>query len=425
MKINKNKKYKILMLAPLLITSFLLASFFVDPAFKVFADEAKGDEEAIGQLNDEIGQRRKEIDALQKEIDAYAAQIRAKQKEARGLQNQIAILDNQSAKTELDIESTEKRIDQTNLEIQALNIRIKTIEKEIEVQKDKVAEFLRLIDKTDQVSYLEVLLVNDSFSDFFDQIKYINDIHSDLKGNVEDLKSLTFDLEIEKGNWEAKRDIEEELKNELQEHKNELTENSVAKEFLLYQTKLTEQEYKNYSSQLQLEQQKINSDILSLEKEVRKKLEAREEQEKFSGFGPARLGWPVDPSRGITAFFHDPSYPFRYIFEHPAIDIRASQGTPIQAPESGYVARVKFAGDKSYAYVMILHNDGLSSVFGHVSAVYVSEDEYVTKGQVVAATGGAPGTIGAGNLSTGAHLHYEVRLNGIPVNPLEYLPGGY
>ena len=418
---NKNKIEKILkFLAPTLIISFFVANFFIGVNFFVLAQE--GEDERITELNDSISIKRKEIDALQKEIDAYAAQIKAKQREARGLQNQISILDNQIAKINLDIEAQEAKIEQTNLEIQSLNIQIEEVEKKIDEQKDKIAEYLRLIYKNDQISYLEVLLVNESFSDFFDQIKYTHDIHNNLKSNVDALKDLTRDLEIQKGNQEAKVELEEKLKDELQKQRNSLQEKTIAQEILYVQVRLTEQEYKNYSTQLQREQQQINSDILTLEKEVRKRLEERSAAEKFNGFGPAQLAWPISPARGITAFFHDPDYPFRYIFEHPAIDIRAYQGTPIQAPEAGYVARVKFAGDGSYAYVMLIHNDGLSTVFGHVSKVFVEEDQYVTPGQTIALTGGAPGTIGAGNLSTGPHLHFEVRFNGIPVNPLEYLP---
>ena len=71
---------------------------------------------------------------------------------------------------------------------------------------------------------------------------------------------------------------------------------------------------------------------------------------------------------------------------------------------------------------MIIHDDVYSSVYGHVSAVSVKEDEYVSQGQVIGKTGGAPRTPGAGPFSTGPHLHFEIRKNGLPVDPLNYLP---
>jgi len=417
---NKNRQsQKILVLV--LITSFVIANFFILSPLNLQAEEESSGEE-FTEINEKIEDKRREIDILQKEIDAYAEQIKAKQSEARGLRNQIAILDNQVAKINLDVESTETRIEQTNLEIQSINLQIEDIEEKITDNKEKIGRYLRLIQKADQVSYLEVILVNNSFSDFFDQLKYTEEIHSNLKGSLDKLKNNKKDFEIQKSNWEQKAELEEELKEELQAQRSSLEEKNTAQEILLVQARLTEKQYQNYQYQLQLEQQQINSEIITLEKEIRQKLEEREFKERFKDFGPARLSWPVSPDRGITAYFHDPDYPFRYIFEHPAIDIRAYQGTPIKAPEGGYVGRVKFIGDTSYSYIMIIHNDGLSTVFGHVSAVSVKEDQYVSKGQIIGLTGGMPGTIGAGKLSTGPHLHFEVRLNGIPVNPLEYLP---
>ena len=158
---NKNKDWpSFKTLALILIVGFLLANFFIVPAL------AQEEGEDISELNTRIEEREREINILQKEIDAYAEQIKAKQAEAKGLRNQIAILDNQIAKVNLDIEATQARIEQTNLEIQKINLEITELEKQITGQKKKIAEYIRLIYKTDQVSYLEVILVNESFSDF-------------------------------------------------------------------------------------------------------------------------------------------------------------------------------------------------------------------------------------------------------------------
>ena len=414
--LNKNKIVLRVSFIALTLVSLIGASFFVIPSKPAAA------EDDISGLNNQVEDRRREIDDLQKEIDAYKQKIAAKQKETRSLRNQLAIIENEVAKLGLDIQATEKKIQQTNLEIQALNIRIKRQEERIAEQKGWISEYIRLIYQQDQVSYLEVMLLNDSFSQFFDYFEQTEKIHSDLNDALGELKNSRQELENRQAELETQKATEEELKTQLTKQRDELDEKSTAQSVVLVQTKLSEQQYQNYVNQLQLEQQQINAEIFTLEKKIRTELESREKAQRFRDFGPARLAWPVDPSRGISAYFHDPDYPFRYIFEHPAIDVRVPQGTAIAAPEAGYVGKVKFAGDKSYAYIMLIHTDGISTVYGHVSGVSVKEDEFVTKGQVIGKTGGLPGSVGSGNLSTGAHLHFEVRLNGIPVNPLEYLP---
>ena len=211
---------------------------------------------------------------------------------------------------------------------------------------------------------------------------------------------------------------EEDLKKQLEEKKVALLSERENKMYIIEQTELAESNYQALLSQARQEQEQASADIFSLERKARDKLTQIEQQKiKFNDKG---FVWPV-PKNYITSYFHDPDYPFRAIFEHPAIDIRAGQGTTLRASASGYVARARDAG-MGYSYIMIIHGNGLSTVYGHVSQLSVSDDDYVTQGQVIGRTGGLPGTPGAGRLTTGPHLHFEVRLNGIPVNPLEYLP---
>ncbi len=141
----------------------------------------------------------------------------------------------------------------------------------------------------------------------------------------------------------------------------------------------------------------------------------------------------------MTAYFRDPSYPFSCkvwksssCLEHSGIDIGIPQGTPVRAAADGIVSVVNDPGfyystdgrklRSALNFVGIIHGEGISSRYLHLSKIYVSADQFVKQGDVIGLSGGLPGTAGAGGITTGAHLHFEVRVNGIPDDPLKYLP---
>jgi murein DD-endopeptidase MepM/ murein hydrolase activator NlpD len=98
---------------------------------------------------------------------------------------------------------------------------------------------------------------------------------------------------------------------------------------------------------------------------------------------------------------------------HPGIDIAADVGTQEVATDGGQVV---FAGWGSYGiYVEIDHGDGFHSIYGHMSAVLVKTGETVTQGQLI-------GLMGATGRATGVHLHFEIRYQGVPQNPIDLLP---
>lgn len=133
------------------------------------------------------------------------------------------------------------------------------------------------------------------------------------------------------------------------------------------------------------------------------------------------IRWPIEPIYGISAIFHDPEYSKFFGMEHNAIDIPALQGTVITAPADGVVESIVDNG-MGYSYLTLSHDGKYRTQYGHVSAFLVQEGQHVLQGDPIAESGGMPGTKGAGNLTTGPHLHFELITGEGHINPLKYLP---
>jgi len=116
-----------------------------------------------------------------------------------------------------------------------------------------------------------------------------------------------------------------------------------------------------------------------------------------------RLLWPLI-SRRISQYFR---------WRHTGIDIGDKKGNPIYAAENGKVERAGWTSGYGYN-VVINHGNGMKTLYGHASRLYVKAGDSVSRGQVIAA-------IGSTGWSTGPHLHFEVIVNGIKVNPLGYV----
>jgi murein DD-endopeptidase MepM/ murein hydrolase activator NlpD len=381
-------------------------------------EESDGLKQVIDTLEGAIDKKKDEIAQIKAQMAAYQRAIEAKRKEAATVEGDLALVENKIAKTELDIQSNELEAEATNLEINELNSQIQEKSLKMMRQRELIGEFIRALHKTDQRTAIDLFLTEKTLADFFNDVQYLQDSQRDLKKALDTVAALKADLEQREGEDLLKRAHLEEIRAQLETAKTELGEEKTAQVVLSDQIRVSETRYRYELAQLQKEVQNINADIAATERRLRKTLD-EERLRKISG-APGGWGWPIDPSRGITAYFHDPDYPFRHVFEHPAIDIRTPQGTPIHAPKGGYVARAKDAG-KGYSYIMLIHDGDISTVYGHVSRIVVQEDTYVEKGDIIGYTGGTPGTAGAGNLTTGPHLHLEFRVGGIPVNPLNYL----
>lgn len=378
---------------------------------------------SVRELNEKISEKKEEVENLGSKMESLEADVVAKQKRAASLKNQLAILDAEIKKTENEIEKTKKEIEVTNLEIASVELQIEEKEQEIKKQKEILVEFIRVLHEYDQKNPVEILLGYGTLSDFMDQVEYLEILQNRQQLALDKLQDLKQELEWKKIELNSKKSELEKLETKLEENKKRLNDEMSGRARLLEITQEQEIQYQSLLEKAKEEYQKVNAEIAAIQKQIQKETEEARKRKKKTYGGPIKGAvsfiWPV---RGrISAYFMDPSYYAYFGIPHYGLDIVCSQGTPLKAAADAYVARCRNAG-YGYSYIMLMHNDELATVYGHISAFNVTEGQYVKQGDIIGLSGGTPGTLGAGWLTTGAHLHLEVRVNGRPVDALNYLP---
>jgi len=326
----------------------------------------------------------------------------------------------------------------------------------LENQKQILMEYLKTIyeqengvadtiNSNDEISIAKLLLSDQPVGEQLQEIKYFQILENTGHQIFDRLQELMTGLQDEEKQVEAEKDKLGALYSRLAEEQQNLLVQRQAKANLLEQTKGEEKIYQQLMEESQRQEESVQADLATLRDNL--KFIQQKADELGNNFDPedykslfskettsvyefikstkddsdVELHWPVSPSRGISAYFHDPSYKKAFGVNHNAIDIRETQGTIIRAPADGVVYKVKDNGF-GYSYLILAHKGGLTTTYGHVSEFKVEAGEKVFAGQAIALTGGTPGSKGAGLMTTGAHLHFEVMKGGKYVDPLEYLP---
>jgi len=381
------------------VTWLMIVAVTVAGFTPAFADLLSDKTQELKKLRDQIEEQQKQLDSVRKRKTT--------------LQNQLDILDKQIKLGELQIQALSGQIDWVNADMGRINGELVAAEIQMYEKKQVLREAIKEAYTRNRSGVIEVLLGSHDLSDFISQIEYITTIEGRITNSISVLQTLNEELKGKKSELEAADKQLKELQAARALEQNSLNVQAQAKESILHDTKLTEAEYQKKIEASVLEQQKLENDIARLAAGSRRGVL---NQGKYS------LLWPI-PSRMITAGFHDDEYYGHFKLVHNAIDIATPQGTPIRAPADAYVLKVRFDGTTSYSYIMLDHGNGMVTVYGHVSGVSVTTGQFVPVGSVIGSTGATPGTVGAGWLTTGPHLHFEVWLNGQARNPLEYLAG--
>jgi murein DD-endopeptidase MepM/ murein hydrolase activator NlpD len=368
-------------------------------------------QESVEDIETEIADREARIDQIQDQMEEYRDQINALSNKTAGLLNDIALIENQIAIADLNITTAQVQIETEQLQLKIIEKRIEEETARIDRQKEMMEELLFEMHKQSRIGLLEVIFGAESFNQLFSGVEMLTSVNGDLNQTYTATAASRRRLEEDRAEQEQRVEGLEELQDELEALVVRLESSQAAKDTLVTETQSSEAQYRVLMSELRQEQQYITSQVTSLQYELEQKL-SENGGEDTSSYVAGTMSHPL-PSGILTAYFHDPSYPFRHLFEHSGIDLAAPTGTPIQAAAPGIVAWTRTG--RSYGnYAMIIHEGGFATLYAHMSAFGASTGEYVSRGQTI-------GYVGSTGFSTGPHLHFEVRLNGIPVNPYTYI----
>jgi murein DD-endopeptidase MepM/ murein hydrolase activator NlpD len=372
----------------------------------------------VEELREELQSKREGLKKAQEKIEQFKEEIQVKKQEARTLESQISLLDLNIEELELSLDRTLAEIEEAAAEIEAVEAEITLKEEEIGQQKILLGEYIRALHTLDQQSTVSVLLKYASFSEAIGEVATFSELHDRTQHTLTVIQALRNELDAKRRDLEDFRQTLEALRTRQENEQQILSAQKGSKERLLDLTNRQESQFRSLLQQSQAAHQAAETEIKSIDAAIREELKKQGVGE-LKGVGV--MDYPIPTLYGASCVFHCAGYPYAYLIgPHSGIDWPAAPGTPIRAPADGYIAKTHDAKGPGYSYVLMIHGDNLSTVYGHVSGFAVNEGQMVPRGTIIGYTGGAAGTRGAG-LSTGPHLHFEVRKNNVPINPQNYL----
>lgn len=369
-------------------------------------------------------------DDLDDQVQDLQGQIDSSRLEQENWQQVIEDVSAKLKQIQADLDAANARLQSIQTKQAEINAQIAQTQNEIvkmeaylKTRQDVLNRRVRAIYMHGQLNYLEVILGANSFSDFANRVEL-------LKRVIRSDYNLILEIQKQKAAIEAKKAQLEEDKRQLDAlaAEAEKTRQEIAKK-KAEQQKVLDAAKSNKAAAAQMEQD-LNAQLASVRNLIQQRLAAEEaarqaaqqqaasDDEGGGGSddnyvqGTGAMGWPC--SGPITSPFGYRTHPiFGTTIFHAGIDIGVDYGTPIHAADSGVVVYSGWISGYGNA-VIIDHGGGISTLYGHNQSLAVSEGQSVSKGSVIAYAGST------GN-STGPHCHFEVDVNGSPVNPMGYL----
>lgn len=268
-------------------------------------------------------------------------------------------------------------------------------------------------------SLIEILLSARSMGDLLNKAEYVQTISEYDRNMLEKYEQLTKEIEEKEKALQKEEEELKALQNDLIAKRDSVNQLLAQKEVQI--SSLEQQIGENAAKLQRLIKEAEEAKRRQAEAEAARKAAAEAASSSGSSSsaggsyvsGNGTLAYPVASPRITSGYGYRTAPTAGATSRHDGIDFGGATGTPIYASEAGTVVTASYNSARGN-YVVVNHGNGIQTWYQHCSAVYVSAGQKVSRGQNIAA-------IGATGIVTGPHLHYEVHVNGTPVNPLSYL----
>ena len=312
------------------------------------------------------------------------------------------------------IESSQTELNELNTKINELQTSIDEISTKLKQEETTYSKQKQLLDKRlvsmyeeGETSYLDVILSSSSLAEFLSNYAYLSEIAKYENELLLDIQTRKKEIELEKEKLANNQEQLATIKaNQTKTAKVLENTKSVRQNFI---NKLTDDE-KNIQAQIDeynRQFEEINNEILALA------LEGLDTQYIGGVFA-----WPTPGYTRITSKYGMRTHPITGVYKlHTGVDIGAPMGASFVAANDGIVVKAGYNG--AYGNMVIIdHGGGIQTLYAHGSEIMVKVGDVVKKGETVVLKVGSTG------YSTGAHAHFEVRINGVVTDPMPYITNG-
>lgn len=353
-------------------------------------------------LNEQLASAQSQRKAAEQELSNIQGQKRVAEQDKDRLDKEISELNSKITTVEAELAATRTKL-------AAKESELKVAEEACEKQFESFKTRARIMYENGPTTYIDILFSSGSFSEFFSNIQIIKSLLEYDNKVLEERRKVRAKIAVQKEEIESIKAEQETRRKTLTEMKQTVTVKKQAQDAVVSQLAGQEAVIRQRIANQKAEEARIQNMI-------QQALAAQNTTtvSTVTSKGTGTMTWPCPSTRYVTSQFGKRSQPVAGAStDHKGIDIGGAMGADIVAADSGTVL---FSGNSSSygKYIVITHGNGITTLYAHCSQLLSKAGATVSKGQVIA-------KVGSTGVSNGPHLHFEVSVNGVRQNPLNYV----